>query len=441
MMYKFRIKLKEISAPEVWREVLIPKGNTFKQFHVIIQTAFGWKNEHLFEFLKDGCRIAIPSEYDLEYDVVTYDADKMLISDYFGKDGKDVNDAWDYTYDLGDSWEHEIIFLGVDDSVDLKYPKCLDGGGTCPPENCGGVSGYEELKKVFSEEPDSEEAESYREWLGLEKGENWNVDVVSPEYLENSVNKIFRYNSDVMGLISLDNLAEEDFYSIPIFRQAKFLFDFLDRESKLKLTKTGALPVKWVQDLYHLGATCDWIESGIIKLRLEFECRPVRVLKKVLLSAGLVKIRMGYLTLTTKGKKALVDNRLLLSELLNVFVNNYSVLIADLLMEGDSVPTVGLAYSINLLSIYGQEERSSRFYSDAYYDTFPELLWKFYESSSERNIHRCFSLRFFERFMHFFGFVEFREVSSFANGDDYIMVKKAGAFDKVFGGCIQEAFL
>lgn len=47
---------------------------------------------------------------------------------------------------------------------------------------------------VFSEEPDCEQAESYREWLGLEKGSDWNLDVVTPEYLEDSVNKIFRYN-------------------------------------------------------------------------------------------------------------------------------------------------------------------------------------------------------------------------------------------------------
>lgn len=194
--------------------------------------------------------------------------------------------------------------------------------------------------------------------------------------------------------------------------------------------------MKWVQDLYHLGATWDWIESGIIKLRLENECRPVMVLKKVLLSAGLVKIRLGYLSLTTKGKKALADNRLLLSELLNVFVNNYSVVIEDLLMEGDSVPSVGLAYSINLLSTYGQQERSYRFYSEAYYDTFPKLIWEFYDHSSESNIHRCYSLRLFERFLHLFGFVEFREVGTFANGDDDIMVKKAGAFDKVFGGVL-----
>lgn len=92
MMYRFRIKLKEISAPEVWREVLVPKGNTFTQFHRALQTAFGWKNEHLFEFSREKFRIAIPSEYDYEYDAVTYDADKMLISDYFGKDAKDGND-------------------------------------------------------------------------------------------------------------------------------------------------------------------------------------------------------------------------------------------------------------------------------------------------------------------------------------------------------------
>jgi hypothetical protein len=52
-----------------------------------------------------------------------------------------------------------------------KTAVCLAGEGACPPEDCGGTYGYEEIKKIFETMPESEEADNYREWLGLDEGE------------------------------------------------------------------------------------------------------------------------------------------------------------------------------------------------------------------------------------------------------------------------------
>jgi hypothetical protein len=71
-----------------------------------------------------------------------------------------------YTYDLGDNWEHEVLFEGV---VELpkktRLPLCLEGERACPPEDCGGEGGYEHLLYVLGD-PTHEEHRDMVEWVG-----------------------------------------------------------------------------------------------------------------------------------------------------------------------------------------------------------------------------------------------------------------------------------
>ncbi len=44
------------------------------------------------------------------------------------------NDKLSYTYDMGDSWVHEVrIEISVTDPK-KSYPMCIGGSGACPPE-------------------------------------------------------------------------------------------------------------------------------------------------------------------------------------------------------------------------------------------------------------------------------------------------------------------
>lgn len=55
-------------------------------------------------------------------------------------------DTFGYEYDLGDGWEHEVLLEKlVPAKPSGRYPACLDGARTCPLEDCGGTSGYEQL--------------------------------------------------------------------------------------------------------------------------------------------------------------------------------------------------------------------------------------------------------------------------------------------------------
>lgn len=174
MVYQFKIQIRGISKPPVWRKVAVPANFTFEQFHNVIQTAFGWADYHLFEFedkeFQSSIRIAIPSEYDFDFDIETQDASTIKLSSIFSDNVR----KFFYVYDFGDHWVHEITLESVSYQK-RKGAGCLSGKGTCPPEDCGGVSGYEDMKTVFRTIPDSEEADGYRDWLGLDKDEIWDA--------------------------------------------------------------------------------------------------------------------------------------------------------------------------------------------------------------------------------------------------------------------------
>ena len=53
---------------------------------------------------------------------------------------------FNYTYDFGDNWQHEIVIEGKKPPVYGRgYPACIAGKRNCPPEDCGGRWGYQEL--------------------------------------------------------------------------------------------------------------------------------------------------------------------------------------------------------------------------------------------------------------------------------------------------------
>lgn len=51
MVFRFKIKIDDIKAPQVWRVLDVPASWSFEKFNEVIQAAFGWQNAHLWEFL------------------------------------------------------------------------------------------------------------------------------------------------------------------------------------------------------------------------------------------------------------------------------------------------------------------------------------------------------------------------------------------------------
>jgi hypothetical protein len=83
-----------------------------------------------------------------------------------------------YDYDFGDGWRHEVLLEGIliNDTA-AKYPICVAGERACPPEDCGGVSGYAELLQVLA----SPRTEEYREMSAWLKGHAKNYFPFKPD--------------------------------------------------------------------------------------------------------------------------------------------------------------------------------------------------------------------------------------------------------------------
>jgi hypothetical protein len=183
MAFQFKIQIKGITRPPVWRRVLVPETFTFHRFHEIIQAAFGWKNAHLYQFSDRGYHADyIISEPHKDNFIPVVDSRKKKLSAVFTAPGE----RFTYIYDFGDDWIHQITLETVT-LEKITHASCLAGKGACPPEDCGGEWGYESLKELLSNDSKSEEAEETREWLGLDEDEAWDANAFSVEEADRRV--------------------------------------------------------------------------------------------------------------------------------------------------------------------------------------------------------------------------------------------------------------
>ncbi len=185
MLLTFHIQLADVSEPLVWRRVTVPGDFSFARFHYVIQMAFGWQDTHLYQFSEKGYRsevfIGEPSEDSFEEIEDSYE---IKLSDIFKRKGK----KFVYIYDFGDDWTH-IIKLEKIDKIEAKHADCLAGGGKCPPEDCGGPWGYEELKDTLTN-PDHPNHEEMKEWLEIEEDEQWNAEDFDIEAAKEAVSDV-----------------------------------------------------------------------------------------------------------------------------------------------------------------------------------------------------------------------------------------------------------
>ncbi len=177
-IYQFKVTLKDVDPP-IWRRIQVPEGYTFWDLHVAIQDAMGWLDCHLHAFHvvspTSGLaeEIGIPDEESFEGDTECLPGWSIPISNYFLKPGVRVQ----YDYDFGDGWEHEVVLEDIAPRIaKQKYPRCLDGARACPPEDCGGTVGFDDLLKRIRD-PEHEEHATMIEWLGRE----YDADAFAPE--------------------------------------------------------------------------------------------------------------------------------------------------------------------------------------------------------------------------------------------------------------------
>jgi len=161
---QFKIYLKGIN-PQIWRRFLVSDFWTFDKLHRIIQKVMGWENYHLYEFDVNGTKIGLVDDDALNVNPDLKNAKRVRLFEYLDSEGQ----RFSYLYDFGDNWEHEIIIEKMtEDKIEdsHKYPKCIDGKRACPPEDCRGVRGYEELLEIQKNKNHPRYKELIVSWLG-----------------------------------------------------------------------------------------------------------------------------------------------------------------------------------------------------------------------------------------------------------------------------------
>lgn len=159
MVNQLQIKiLLRRSKPPIWRRILIRDDMTFWELHLIIQAAMGWKDVHLFAF--DLGHQQIGRVFGDGFDMMA-DASNLSIRPYLNKGIKII-----YVYDFGNHWEHLITVEKVAPiNKNKKYPTCIKGKRNCPPEDCGGISGYYGMLDAIQDESHPEHDEIV-DWMG-----------------------------------------------------------------------------------------------------------------------------------------------------------------------------------------------------------------------------------------------------------------------------------
>jgi Plasmid pRiA4b ORF-3-like protein. len=155
------------TTPLVWRRITLDCRSSFANLHHVIQAAMGWHDAHLHQFRINNRYIGVPDPESDAPEWHTEDERKVFLNRVLTDDA-----VFTYLYDFGDGWEHRLLVEEYDDSDDLRFgdgDAWVDAGErACPPEDCGGVGGFQDFLEKLENEPYSDESKELRVWAGLD---------------------------------------------------------------------------------------------------------------------------------------------------------------------------------------------------------------------------------------------------------------------------------
>ena len=195
----------ELGEHEAWRKIIVPLSYNFRELHKIIQKLYNWQDYHLHEFFiyseeKDDTKWLNHSEYhrdgykailnltmsqdNLEYNMyeMNYqDEDFELAVENEVKLEDLLPARIKYIYDYGDDWQHYIETEEIIDDYKSNKPTLLEGAGTAPPEDVGGIGGFAEFMQIISN-PDHEEYEFMQEWSKSLRFKEYDPEKIKAEF-------------------------------------------------------------------------------------------------------------------------------------------------------------------------------------------------------------------------------------------------------------------
>lgn len=156
--YLLRLEL-DYAEPKIWREIAVPASISLDRLHDVIQIAMDWEDKHLHmfnvrdEFYAEGIEDSPRSMPESEF----------RLDDLIKRKGQSLS----YFYDFGDSWSHTVTV--ADSRWQLPGHSlpilCVGGERSRPPEDVGGVPGYEDFLASLAN-PSHEEHRTNLDWVG-----------------------------------------------------------------------------------------------------------------------------------------------------------------------------------------------------------------------------------------------------------------------------------
>lgn len=159
-----RIKMNRTDL-KIWREIKVPSNLTLTALGEVLQDAMGWMHEHLYQFRKGDVYFVDREQMEDSFGFGRFsfrDMAQCTVDDMLTEKGKRVV----FEYDFGDSWEHDLWYKGEREYNPGEKPSItfVKGQGACPPEDCGGILGYEDLLEIKKKKKRTREERERMEW-------------------------------------------------------------------------------------------------------------------------------------------------------------------------------------------------------------------------------------------------------------------------------------
>jgi len=188
-VFELKVTLRGVRPP-IWRRIRVSGHRTLAEFHEILQEVIGWTNTHLHQFEIAGRYFVPTSTEDEELDIEGEDESAITLAEAVRLAGK----SFRYDYDFGDGWEHTIqVEKVLPAEAKSAVPVCLAGARRCPPEDCGGPYGYQELLEALRD-PSNPQYTEMREWIADLFGSEarFNPEAFSTEAVNESLEQFAR---------------------------------------------------------------------------------------------------------------------------------------------------------------------------------------------------------------------------------------------------------
>jgi hypothetical protein len=304
---RLRVVLCDVE-PALARVIDVPAAATLPELHDLLQAAIGWTNSHLHQFVTPEATYGMDIPWGDVWPEDQRDETAARLAD--------LGDRFEYLYDLGDGWTHDVEVLGPGGAA----PGCLDGYGACPPEDCGGPGGYAQLLDTLADPAHPDHAEM-RRWVGSR---------LRPFDLAATDQRVRRVVGEVPESVRL-------------------LIDLVG--DGVKLTPGGRLPRTVVRSMQQRRP--DWYPLGR-PAAIEDDLWPLVTLHDLLRRVGLLRLRHGELTCTRAADDDLAVVRRLRSGFEpNTFGTKITELTIGVLAANGPLPLAQLATRVHQLLGYG----------------------------------------------------------------------------------------